>query len=532
MRVGAMVAGLAAAAVLAAGCTDERGGVRVGATAEESGCRDLPKLVRRIRKGYFPGPSPDLMPIPRVPNYVGTPTAPVHSGPWDYLARVPLVLYGPGHTRGVGDIPAPATMADVAPTIAAAIGFEGMPERDGRALTRALRDDAEPPRLVVVVVWDGGGWNVLEEHPDAWPFLEKLMTRGASFSAMTIGSSPSVTNSIHTTLGTGALPNRHGIVALRVRLGPGRFGDPLLFLDPSAIRIQTLADLYDRGRANRPVVGMLASSNYHLGMVGHGASLSGGDRDAVVLIDEDGRAYGNEELFSLPPAADEERFRAWMTELDAGDGTVDGKWDGESLEGVLAKKGNPAAARYEQWVLERLVRNAGFGADEIPDLLFVNFKAPDEAGHEWGMTAPQVADAVRASDDALKRLTRFLDAEVGRREWMVVVTADHGQMPYPHESGGWAIRGGELGDDLNARFDRNEDGEPLAPNIVSAGIYLDPDQLADNDLGLRGMARWIARYTAEENLQEGEELPEGWEGEERLFDAVVIGGGGVVDSCG
>jgi arylsulfatase A-like enzyme len=529
MRAGAIA--VVAAAVLATACTGDGGGVRAGSVKGDDGCRELPELVRRIRRGYFPGPAPDLMPIPRVPNYVGLATAPVHSGPWDYLARVPLVLYGPGHVRGVGDISVPATMADVAPTIASAIGFEGMPKRDGRVLTRALRSQAEPPRLVVVVVWDGGGWNVLEEHPGSWPFLEELMTRGASFSKMTIGSSPSVTNAIHTTLGTGAFPNRHGIVALRVRLTSGTVGDPLLFLDPTAIRVPTLADLYDRSRGNRPVVGMLASSNYHLGMVGHGAARDGGDRDAVVIIDEDGRAYSNEVLFTLPPAADERRFRAWMAELDASDGTLDGKWDGESLEGVLAKKGNPAAARYEQWVLERLVRNAGFGADEVPDLLFVNFKAPDEAGHEWGMTAPQVAAAVRASDDALKRLIRFLDAQVGRRAWMVVVTADHGQTPYPHESGGWAIRGGELGDDLNARFDRNDDDEPLALRVVSAGIYLDPDEVADNDVTTRRMARWIARYTAEENLERGEELPQGWQGDERLFDAVVIGEGGVVDSC-
>src|SRR5918997_1552601 len=38
-----------------------------------------------------------------------------------------------------------------------------------------------PPRLVVVVVWDGGGWNVLERWPDAWPTLGRMMRAGISY---------------------------------------------------------------------------------------------------------------------------------------------------------------------------------------------------------------------------------------------------------------------------------------------------------------------------------------------------------------
>src|SRR5688500_16246350 len=58
-------------------------------------CNELPVLARRIRRGHVPGASPDINLIPREPNYIGTAAAPVHSGPWDYLARVPLVIFGP-----------------------------------------------------------------------------------------------------------------------------------------------------------------------------------------------------------------------------------------------------------------------------------------------------------------------------------------------------------------------------------------------------------------------------------------------------
>jgi hypothetical protein len=485
-------------------------------------CRGLGPLVTRVRRGYVPFASPDLMLIPRAPNYVGSPSIPPHSGPWDYLARVPLVFYGPGVIASSGALGAPATTADIAPTLASLVGFDDWPARAGRSLEGVVRPRRPAPRLVVVIVWDGGGWNALRRHPSAWPHLRAMIRRGASFPRMVIGSSPSVTAPVHATLGTGAWPRVHGIPALNVRTPEDDYIDPLLHLDPSALRVPTLADLYDASAANEPITGMLASSNWHLGMIGHGAAHRGGDRDPVVLLDEDGATYSNESLYSLPSIELPGRLASLTDSLDVADGRADASWRGFSLEDDLfAKKGNPARVAYEQDLLERLIRVVGFGSDAQPDLLYVNFKATDEAGHRWGPSSWQVGRVIAAQDRALGRLTGFLNRRIGRGRWALTVTADHGQMPYRKETGAWPIAGGELVRDINERFDGDGDGIDVAAQAVSSGVYLNRSELADNGLRLESIARWVGGYTVAENAQD--ELPERWlpRRDEPLFHAVM-----------
>ena len=519
--------GLAAALLVTIACTGSPGdtGLERSSPSRDAagrpasrGCDDLGRHVRLVRRGRYPGLAPDVLVIPSEPNYVGPRSTPVHSGPWDYLTRVPLVLYGPGVIRRTGEIRAPATMADLAPTTAALVGFEDVPGGDGRVLGDALT--GRRPRVVVTVVWDGGGSNVLREHGSRWPFLRSLMRAGVSYTSMSVGSSPSVTPPVHATLGTGTFPSRHGIVALNQRNDAGELEDPLLFLDPSAIRVPTLADAYDRSLSNRPVAGMLASSNWHLGMIGHGAQIDGADRDPVVLVDADGAVFSNPDIYSAPVTDDLPLLDRLTTALDRRDGEADGRWGRTPLDELLAAKGNPARVAYEQVLLERFVAAGGFGDDDVADLLYVNFKAADEAGHMWGMTSPQVGAVLESQDRALRRLVAFLDSAIGRRRWALMVTADHGQTPLPEESGGWAIAGGELERDLGEHF-----GDPaLIDKVVSAGVYVDRERMTRAGLSLERIARWTGRYTAGENRTTAA-MPARWEGRESepLFDAVLAG---------
>jgi len=153
--------------------------------------------------------------------------------------------------------------------------------------------------------------------------------------------------------------------------------------------------------------------------------------------------------------------------------------------------------------------------------MYVNFKQIDDAGHRWGLTSRQVGDNIAAADRALKRLIAFLDEHVGARRWAVAVTADHGQTPYPSESGAWPIRGSELNADIERAF-ADDDIEVL--RVTSAGVFLtDPGALENGNA--RRVAEWLGTYTVGENLAGGEDLPKAWEDreDERLFIAVLAG---------
>jgi hypothetical protein len=499
--------------------------------SKQTRCEELPELAERVRRGYVRNESPDINVIPREPNYVGTAASPVHSGPWEYLARVPLIVYGPGYIRP-GSYGTRADMTDMAPTAAKLVDFE-FPHTAGHPLDEALMDAGEPPRLVVTAVWDGGGHNVLDEHPDSYPYLRRLQKRAARWPEMRIGSSPSVTPSIHTTMSTGVYPRTHGIPGLRIRTASGEYVDPFLGLDPSNIRPPTLADAYDKARDNDPVVGMLAAVNWHLSMIGHGAGWPGGDNDPAVLFDDGGATYTNTSLFSLPPIEDTGYLLRASQRLDAQDGSRDGEWRGHSLDDPLIRYASPAQVSYEQHLLERLISIEDFGADAVPDLLYVNFKPSDDAGHTWGMTSPEVGEVIEAQDTALRRLVRFLDAKVGHGRWVLMLTADHGQTSYPRESGAWPIGGGELARDANAALDGTDDGVNVVDRVSSPGAYVNRDQLAANDLSLADVGRWVAGYTVEQNVKKGDSVPPRFteRTDELLFDGVVVSSRLISDAC-
>ena len=141
----------------------------------EASCELEPQLLERVLRGYAPGRSPDVLVVPRFPNFFGGFIQTGHSGPWDYLQEVPLVFYGPGFIRPVGRYQPKreVTVADIAPTLAELLGVE-FPDVAGRSLDNILVPEAKRdgvPKLILEIVWDGGGTNVLETWPDYWAQL-------------------------------------------------------------------------------------------------------------------------------------------------------------------------------------------------------------------------------------------------------------------------------------------------------------------------------------------------------------------------
>ncbi len=146
-------------------------------------------------------------------------------------------------------------------------------------MTEAIAGNQTPPRLLVTMVWDAGGRNVLERWRNDWPYLRSLIPQGAWYEHATVGTSPTSTAQTHATIGTGAFPDAHLIVAHKLRIGdelttPWAKG-PAYLMEP------TLADLYDRAMGNEPVVGEVGTVSIHLGMLGHGSMWGGGDQDIV-----------------------------------------------------------------------------------------------------------------------------------------------------------------------------------------------------------------------------------------------------------
>ena len=414
----------------------------------ESGCALDVKLLRRIRRDYHPDRSPEVVAIPREPNYFGGYESTSHSGPWDYIQRVPMLFYGPGFIEANGDV-APTghdvTVADIAPTLAGLLGIDWPTDRPGVALDDVVVPEAErdgDPKVVVTIVWDGGGWDVLETWPEEWPFLKSLMAKGTSVTNGTAGSSPSVTPAIHANIGTGAFPKEHGIVDIPVRVGSG-IRDSYPDKSPKYLDLSTLGDLYDPTTSNAAEVGLLGYKGWHLGMLGHGSYLEGGDKDLAALIDNQGTSVvGNEDYYELPAYLRELPSLDYIKDqIDAADGKRDDLWLGHDVlnDAYDLRHQTPAFIQFQTDLTKKIWKKEGYGQDDVTDLFFINYKPVDSIGHTYNMVDPEVREAVRYADQALEELANFLDKEVGRNEWVFSLTADHGQTPHPSTTGAWAV---------------------------------------------------------------------------------------------
>jgi hypothetical protein len=550
---GRIVATALCLAVLAAGCTSAGGDEPdapigssgqvgspsapsaeppVGATARalaRAACENTDReVLLRTWRGVHPARSGDIQIIPRDPNFVNGGLT--HATPFDYTQDVPLFLYGPGFVRP-GTYDRPVTLADLAPTTAALLKFP-FDTPDGHPQRQALLPEAERglPRLIVTLVWDSAGTDVLERWPGSWPYLASLRSRGAWFTNATVGASPSNTPIGHATIGTGTFPMRHGFVDEYIRMNgalqkPNANG-PAFLLDP------TLADLFDRAMGNEPKVGAIATLAAHIMMMGHGAQWGGGDKDIAVTREKQFAETAGAEsttwnltsamapfyelpdyVNDLPPLSD------YLDDVDRADGALDGRWRDNDIEQLSGGFDTPARTPFQQTLIETVIEREGFGVDEVPDLLYLNYKAIDTIGHLFSADGVEMSDAVRVQDEALRRLVEFLDGRVGEGQWVMVLVADHGTQRDPEASGAFMIDIRKLESGLRDTYD-DDDDVPLVQRVRPSQIWLDTDELADNGYTLEQVSQWLLGLTQAQTYK-NQNVPEPGHEDDLVFSAAL-----------
>lgn len=488
------------------------------------------EVMQHLYLGHVPGRSGEVLMVPKPHHFLISkwdmtqldgPTPPLgstHPNPWSYLTRVPIVAHGAGVVPGV--VEQPVDIAAIAPTYAEILGMTDF-QAEADPLTQVVGERTKPPKLIFTVVIDGGGWNALQQHPDSWPTVKSLMDEGVTYVNATIGSAPSITGALHATFGTGVYPRTHGLPGHVMRDGEGKLVDVYLDeADPQFLDAPTVSEIWDVSNANRPIVGTVAFEGWHLGMIGHGAQRQGGDKDIAVLWERDEETWWtNEEYYSLPPDIediDEARLAAYEHELDERDGLTDDAWFGHTVEELrepAIRPGTPAFVKLTGDLITEYILGSDLGRDALTDLFWIEMKMPDHAGHSWNMVRPEQADVLRETDTQIARMKAALDRVVGPENYLLVLSADHGQQPLPDLHGGWRINTGEVKADIEEHFG------PVVEKVTPADIFLDMDAMAEEGWEPADIARYLGAYTVGDSIPEGQPgadlVPEG-----RLDDRV------------
>ena len=472
-------------------------------------CASVPRevLVRTVN-GTHPTRSGDVQMITPEPDYVEGGLT--HATPFDHTQEVPLLIYGPGRVRpGVYD--EPASLTDVSQTAASLLEFGGFTAPDGRSLDEGLlpAEERTPPKLLVTMVWDSAGTDLLDRWRDSWPYLRQLARDGAWFTDAELNSAPSNTPPSHATIGTGAYPRRHGMVDEYIWVN-GSLQKPNAE-GPTFMKLPTLADVYDVAMGNEPIVGGSASLSAHLMMMSHGLGWQGGDDDIAIAREVQGAETGGDDTarewgltdgmkpyYRFPEWANDPSIDAALgeaaTALDQRDGSVDGLWRGFSIEQMDGGFNTPARSPYQTTLFEELVRRERFGADRLPDLLYLNYKIIDTLGHQFSADGVEMTDGLEVQDAELRRFVRFLNDQVGRGDWVLMLTADHGMQRDPTVTGAFLADIDRLSSAVEGAFGGTE-SRPVILKARPTQLWLDTKLLQRQGHTVQQVAGYIQGLT-------------------------------------
>lgn len=341
---------------------------------------------------------------------------------------------------------------------------------------------AEAPRLVVFMSIDQCRADYLTrflEHylppgsPDRPGGFLFLLKDGAHYRDAHFAHVPTATGPGHATLLTGSAPVVHGVVANawfdRDR-GAMRYSvdDPDVFpvgiggspMSPRSLLVTTVGDELKMATAGRSrVVGIAFKDRAAILMTGHAA-------DTVIWLDENSGRWVSSSFYfpdgklpdwvvqlnveNLPdrylgmtwephlPAA------AYAATLPAPGHAPPGRipfsrpltgGDGQRREFILSLTGSGFGNDLVFEAMKRAVVGERLGQDEWPDLLAVNLSTNDYIGHTFGPNSPEVLDITVRTDRLLADFLAFLGATIpgGLARVLMVVTADHGVLPFPEE---------------------------------------------------------------------------------------------------
>jgi hypothetical protein len=342
----------------------------------------------------------------------------------------------------------------------------------GCASTPTLETPSRQSPLVVVLVVDQMRPDYLETHGAHFTAgLKRLKEQGAWFTRAAYPYLNTVTCAGHSTIATGALPYRHGMVlnawwdrkAARSRpctsdpsvKNIGYMGQPGGGESAEALVAPPLAQ-HLREKTGGRVVSLSLKPRSAIPIAGPGA-------DAVVWFDEragwtTSTAFTDKPIEWVQAFVDQhplegDRGRTWDRLLPPASYRGDDDGAGERTPSGWTRVfphrlGEPAAQFLLHWqrspfadeYLGRLAAHAidalDLGRSGGTDFLGVSFSTLDLVGHQYGPGSHEVQDVVLRLDRTIGALLDHLDARLGRDGYVLALSSDHGVAPIPEQSGG------------------------------------------------------------------------------------------------
>lgn len=331
------------------------------------------------------------------------------------------------------------------------------------------------PKLIVTIVVDQMRGDYVDKFRGQWTGgLKRLLEDGAWFREAAYPYAATETCVGHATISTGSFPAEHGMVAnawwdretqkmVTCTSDPNvknsAYAGATTKGGDSAWRMQmpSFAEelKYQTGGATRVVTFSLKARA--------AITLAGHKGDAATWFDSSTGAWVTSSPYGTMPFLEEfvgkqpmaaDFGKTWTLSLPEsaylygdkalGAADVDG-WTAGFPHPLNGKAGStsPDEFFYGQWSIspfadayltkmaEAAVDSLGLGKSAATDYLGVSYSTLDYAGHTFGPRSREIQDVLVRLDQDLQELFAHLDKKVGRGNYVVALSADHGVAPIP-----------------------------------------------------------------------------------------------------
>jgi predicted AlkP superfamily pyrophosphatase or phosphodiesterase len=409
----------------------------------------------------------------------------------------------------------------------------------GFAQTTNAPDDS--PKLVVGIVVDQMRYDYLPLYWDKFEEggFKRLINEGYSFKNNHYNYFPTYTGPGHAAIYTGTTPSVNGIVGnswydrsiddnmyvvsdssvtpVGTASGAGK-------MSPANLNSSTVTDELKTASDQSKVVAVSVKDRGAVLPAGHladGAYWYDGDSGKFITS-----SWYMDELpewvqqFNEEGLAKELNSRTWETLLPI-EQYSESNPDNTPYEGTLGDKEKPVfpydldelsgedtynilqSTPFGNSLVQAFARRAldaeQLGSDEITDFLSISFSSTDYVGHNFGPHSIELQDTYMRLDRKLAELLNYLDKKVGKGEYVVMLTSDHGAVDVPAELIDKKLPGGYFNSDvvidvLNRYLDNKYGNEEWVKAYANQQVYLNRELVQESETTLNEMQQEVADF--------------------------------------
>ncbi len=145
------------------------------------------------------------------------------------------------------------------------------------------------------------------------------------------------------------------------------------------------------------------------------------------------------------------------------------------------------------------IKNESLGKDEFCDLISISFSSTDILTHAYGPRSVEVEDVYLRLDNTLEEILNFLDKEVGKENYTLFLTADHGGADVPNHLKDNKIPAGYIKDKqlvklLKNYLQINFNDSTLLQNVSNEQVFLNEEKINSLKLNKTELEKNICEF--------------------------------------